>query len=297
MNKLALVTDSASLSIDYDMSLLFEACQASGITTEICVWEDFMINWSHYDAVLIRSPWNCIERLPEFLAWCEKIATVTRLFNPPSVARWALNKHYLADLEAHGIPVVPSTFVKPECSPILAFRQFFTEHPQVTEIVIKPTVGSYSRGVQRFIKSREADAAVHISKLFELGCDVILQPYFESIDRDGETNLIYFDNVYSHAICKNALLMPDGTVNVPTLDFRKARIPDKDELTVGLAALTAAALHLNLEQPLLYGRVDLIRNNKNQPVVLELDICEPSLNLSFSEGSAKRLVNALLKRL
>ena len=294
---LALITDAASLPIDYDMPLLLDACAASGITAEVCIWDDPAIDWARFDAVLLRSPWNCIERLPAFLAWCEHVGTITRLFNPASVARWGLDKLYLADIAALGVPIVPSKFIGPDANPLLALRAFLADYPQTQEIVVKPTVGSYSRGVQRYTRPREADAAAHIATLLGQGCHVIVQPYFDSIDHDGETDLIYFDNVYSHAIRKSAMLMPDGTVNVPTLEFRKARTPDDEERGVALAALRAAASHLGLERPLLYGRVDLIRGDDGKPVVLEMEICEPSLNLPFGEGSALRLVQALAKRL
>lgn len=297
MKTLALITDAVSLPIDYDMPLLLDACQENGFKADICQWEDSTIDWSQYDAVLLRSPWNCIDRLSDFITCCEQIAAVTHLFNPVSVARWALNKCYLADLATYGIPIVPSTFVAHDTNSFSVIKEFFNAYPDAREIVIKPTVGSYSRGVQRYTRSKEVEAAEHIKKLLGQGCQVILQPYFDSIDHYGETDLIYFDGVYSHAIRKSALLMPDGTVNVPTLDFRKSRVADDDEHAVASAALTAAALHLNIKGPLLYGRVDLIRDNNNQPMVLELDICEPSLNLPFSEDGATRLLQALSKRL
>jgi O-ureido-D-serine cyclo-ligase len=142
----------------------------------------------------------------------------------------------------------------------------------------------------------EAEAVGHMSRLVEKGGHVIVQPYFDSVDRDGETDLIYFDRRYSHAIRKSAMLMQDGTVNVPTLEFRKARVADEDERAVASAALDAAVTHLGLDRPLLYGRVDLIRDDDGRPVVLELDICEPSLNLPFGEGSAMRFAQVLAKR-
>lgn len=297
MISLALVTDEASLPIDYDMPLLLDACQASGFIAEVCIWEDPDIDWSRFDAVLLRSPWNCIEQLPEFLKWCERVAVVTHLFNPVSVARWGLDKLYLADIAARGVPIIPSQFVEPGADPALALQAFLSAYPETKEIVVKPTVGSYSRGVQRYTRPREAEAAEHIAKLLNKGCHVILQPYIDSIDRDGETDLIYFDNVYSHAIRKSAMLMPDGTVNVPTLEFRKARTADEEERAVALAALNAAASHLGLEKPLLYGRVDLIRDVNGKPMVMEMEICEPSLNLPFGEGSALRFAQALRERL
>ncbi len=279
------------------MPLLLEACQAIGLRTEVCDWEDPAIDWLSFDAALLRSPWNYVERPPQFLGWCERVSALTRLFNPLPVTRWGLDKHYLADLAAHGVPIVPTRFVAPGEDPMLAVREFLVAHPQAREIVMKPTVGAYSKDVQRRARLLETEAVECVTHLLGKGHHVILQPYLESIDRDGETDLAYFDGVYSHAICKSAMLMPDGTVNVPTQDLRKARAADEAERTVASAALEAAASHLCLERPLLYGRVDLVRGDDGQPVVLELEICEPSLNLPFAEGSAMKFAQAVAQRL
>jgi O-ureido-D-serine cyclo-ligase len=296
LTTVALVTDTVSLPIDYDMPLLREACDTIGLATEICQWEDKEVDWARFDAVVLRSPWNYVDQLPEFLAWCERVEAVTLLLNPLAVARWALNKSYLADLAARGVPVVPSRFAAPDEDAAAVVREFLAEHHQAKEIVVKPMVGAYSREVQRFTRSMEADAVGHMSRLFGNGEHVIVQPYFDSVDLDGETNLIYFDRQYSHAIRKSAMLMPDGTVNVPTLEFRKPRVAEESERAVAAAALDAAVAHLGLDRPLLYGRVDLIRDDKGRPMVLELDICEPSLNLPFGEGSALRFAQVLAER-
>ncbi|SFN75895.1 ATP-grasp domain-containing protein [Xenorhabdus japonica] len=297
MNIIALITDEISLPNDYDMPLLLDACQTIGLTVEVCFWEDRSIDWSRFYAVLLRSPWNYVDQLPKFLAWCEHITRLTHLFNPLSVVRWNLDKFYLVDLAAHGVPIVPSKFINSNTNIRQALREFFTGNPEIKEIVIKPTVGAYSKDVKRYARQLEDKAIKHINSLIEKGHHVILQPYLESIDSDGETNLSYFDGVYSHAICKRALLMPDGTVNSPLQEFRKARSADEDERAVATAVLNAVTLHLHLEQPLLYARIDLIRGNNGQPMVLEVEICEPSLNLPFSEGSAIQFAKALAKRI
>lgn len=297
MDTLAFVTDETSLPIDFDMPLLLDACHAIDLTPEVCSWDDPRVDWSRFDAVLLRSPWSYVDRLPEFLAWCEAVDASTRLFNPVSVARWSLDKHYLADLAERGVAVVPTKFVEPDTNPVRAVREFLAEHPQVKEIVVKPTVGAYSKDVQRFARLREEEAVEYVDRLLGRDFHVMLQPYFESVDGDGETDLIYFDGVYSHAIHKSPMLMPDGTVNVPTQESRKARTADEDERTVASAALDAAASHLGIEWPLLYGRVDLIRGDGGEPVVLELELCEPSLSLPFTEGGSMRFAQALAKRL
>ncbi|MDH6135544.1 glutathione synthase/RimK-type ligase-like ATP-grasp enzyme [Kitasatospora sp. MAA4] len=296
-NHLALVTDETSLAIDYDMPLLLDACHEVGIRTEICSWRDPDIAWDRFDAVLLRSPWTYVESLPQFLEWCEYVTDVTSLFNPLPVVRWNLDKHYLADLAAAGVPVVPSGFVAPGADPAAAVRTFLARHDRAPEIVVKPTVGAYSRDVQRFARSSETEAAAYVAKLLDQGCHVILQPYLDSVDHDGETDLIHFDGVYSHAIRKRALLLPDGRVDQPTQEARTARDAAEDERAVAAAALDAAAEHLALREPLLYGRVDLIRGADGKPLVLELELCEPSLSMPFSETSAARFAQVISARL
>ncbi|MFC9229873.1 RimK family alpha-L-glutamate ligase [Streptomyces decoyicus] len=297
MGTLALVTDATSLPIDYDMPPLLEACQTVGLATEVCSWEDPATDWSRFDAVLFRSPWTWAERLPEFLAFCERIAAVTHLITPMSLVRWALDKRYLADIAAHGVPVIPHKIVAPGADPLRAVQEFLAAHPRAEEFVIKPTDGCYSKDVQRYARPLEAAAAQHVARLLGNGSHVLMQPYVASVDRDGEIDLTYFDGVYSHAIHKSAMLMRDGTVKVPTLEYRKARVADEDERAVASAALAASASHLGLERPLICGRVDLVRGDDGKPMVLEMELCEPSLNLTFSEDSALRLAQALAERL
>ncbi|MEU4471300.1 hypothetical protein [Micromonospora sp. NPDC023888] len=279
------------------MTLLLDACTAAGLAAEVRDWEDPAVDWSAYDVVLLRSPWTYVDRLPAFLTWCERVDAVTELHNPLPVVEWSLNKSYLADLAAHGVPVVPSTFVSPDADPAVAVRQFLAVHPDAREFVVKPTVGAYSKDVQRFVRALEADAAAHVARLRSEGFAALLQPYVESVDRAGETDLIYFDGVYSHAIRKSAMLMPDGTVNVPTFESRTPREADADERAVASAALAAAGAHLMLDRPLVYARVDVIRTADGTPVVLELELCEPSLNLPFTDHGATRFAEAVAGRL
>ncbi|MFC3232185.1 ATP-grasp domain-containing protein [Streptomyces nitrosporeus] len=294
---LALVTDETSLAVDYDMPLLLDACRAAGLRAEICSWRDPDIAWDRFDAVLLRSPWSYVESFQEFLEWCEYVSDVTHLFNPLPVVRWNLDKYYLADLAEAGVPVVPSGFVAPGADPAAAVRTFLDRHEEAREIVVKPTVGAYSRDVQRFPRTAVTEAAASVAKLLDQGCHVILQPYQDSIDHHGETDLIHFGGVYSHAIRKRALLLPDGTVDEPTQETRAAREPAEDEHAVAEAALDAAAAHLELREPLLYSRVDLVRGADGKPLVLELELCEPSLSMPFSENSASRFARAVSVRL
>lgn len=123
---------------------------------------------------------------------------------------------------------------------------------------------------------------------------VLLQPYLDSVDRDGETALIYFAGRFSHAIRKGPLL-PPGSRGSPAIglfapEAITPRIPGRDELHVAEQVLAA----LPFQTP-LYARVDLIRDATGAPVVLELELTEPSLFFAHATGSAQRFTAAVLQ--
>jgi O-ureido-D-serine cyclo-ligase len=293
MGKIALVSARASLATDHDMSLLLDACASERLDAEICFWDDPDLDWSSFDAAVLRSPWDYSERLPEFLRWCETVSHKTKLQNPVAAVRWSLDKHYLQDLANLGVPVVPSFFIRPNVNPELEIRRFLSDNSQLDDFVVKPTIGCYSKGVRRFSREQVNLALDHIASLHVAGTDAIAQPYLPVIDREGETNLIYFNGVYSHAIRKGALLDQDGSVNVPTNDFRAPREASADERALAETAIKRASMKFGLSQPLLYARIDLIRGDGGIPLLLELEIAEPSLSLQFTKNGASRFAEAI----
>jgi len=293
MGKIVLVSARASVANDHDMPLLLEACTRVRLDVEICFWDDPEVDWSTYDAAVLRSPWDYSERLPEFLQWCTATSQKTNLQNPLPAVRWSLDKHYLKDLADLGVPVVPSSFIQANGRPRADFNAFLDANSEFDDFVIKPTIGCYSKGVQRFSRRQVDLAEHHLASLFAEGATAIVQPYLPVIEREGETNLIYFNGFYSHAIRKGALLDPDGTVNVPTNDFRAARDASAEERAVAELALKAASIKLGLHHPLLYARIDLLPGNDNNPLLLEMEIAEPSLSLQFTESGASRFAEAI----
>ena len=294
MTRIALVTDQESLPIDYDMAPLVASCESLGLPVEIVNWDNPGIDWSRFELLILRSPWTYTDRLEEFLDWCRKVSSVSRLVNPLNAVEWNLNKSYLVDLQHYGVPIVPTEFIQKNASDVLSqIYSFIATHGNFREMVIKPSIGAYSKNVQRFPVDAVDRAVEHVVLLHSLGCDALIQPYFDSIDVYGESDLIFFNGKFSHAIRKGALLMADGTVNAPTAEFRKQREPGPDEIQVATAALSAAIRHLQLEEPLLYARADLIRSHEGQPVVLEMEISEPSLSLPFCPGSEVRFAKAI----
>lgn len=297
MSRLALVTAIATADEDADLSPLLAACRARGLLTEVRAWDDPSVGWTRYDAVLLRSPWDYTERFEEFIAWCERVDAVTRLLNPLPVLRWNTDKHYLADLAARGVPVVATAFVEPDMDPLPALQEFLLAHAQAEEFVVKPAISAGSRDTQRYSRGQEFAAANHLARLLEQGRSAMLQPYLASVDRDGETALMHFNGAFSHAIRKGAMLQREDALNLRAVERVNARTPGEDERTVALHALNAAGARLDLEDPLTYARVDLIRDGDGQPQLLELELCEPSLFFAHDEGSADRFAQVLAELL
>jgi len=296
--RLALATSIAAWDLDEDMALLCEACTRARIGTHVLAWDDPTVSWSRFDAVLLRSTWDYTERHREFLAWCERVDQAGTLLNPLAVVRWNTDKHYLADLQSAGVPVVPGVFVEPDAEPLPALQAFLASCADA-EFVVKPAVGAGSRDTQRYARAQEFAAANHVGRLLDAGRSVLLQPYLASVDVDGETALLYFDGRFSHAIRKGALLRPDSapTSQLFAAEAVTAREPADDELTVGEAVLAAMQAHLGLQAPMPYARVDLIRSADGAPRLLELELVEPSLFFAHGPDSAERFVERLATHL
>jgi len=289
----ALVTCRAARGLDGDLPALLTAFAAAGASAEIVDWDDGEIDWARFDMALLRSAWDYTERLPQFLAWVERTASRTLLINPVPVVRWNSDKHYLLELARAQLPVVPTHIAEGGSSARPVLEEFLSQHDGV-ELVVKPAVGAGSRDARRHSRSDTDQILAHMQHLLAAGRSVMLQPYLESVDRDGETALMFIDGRFSHAIRKGPLL-PAGAPATGALfaaeDIRP-RVPGADELAV--AERVMARLRFGT---LLYGRVDLIRDEAGTPCVLELELTEPSLYLAFQPGAAQRFAAAALERL
>jgi len=303
MRRIALVTAKQALALDEDMPSLRASLEGRGMTVDTPCWDDPAVDWRSYDVAVLRSTWDYMDRLADFLAWTERCASATPLFNPPALVRWNTDKHYLLALARAGVPVVPTRFVEPGEPAAAALAAFLgggrgalsigEPHP-FTEFVIKPAIGVGSRDAARYPRAALQPAIDHLERLLRAGRSALLQPYLAKVDERGETALMYLGGAYSHAIRKAALLKPGGTLVAGLFAPEKIapREADAAELAVGQAACAVAA-----DWSPLYVRVDLIHDAIGQPVVLELEMTEPSLFFAFGAGSADRLAQAIEDRL
>ncbi len=290
---MALVTARGARGLDEDMPPLSAALAAAGAQSAILDWDDRTADWARFDLVVLRSAWDYAERLPEFLAWAEGVARVTTLVNPLPVVRWNTDKHYLGELARAGAPVVPTTYLEPGADAARALEEFLAHEP-CRELVVKPAVGAGSRDARRHLRADRGEILAHVAPLLQAQRAVMLQPYLESVDSAGETALMYLDGRFSHAIRKGALL-PAGAPSTAALfaaEHIVARTPAADELAAAERILAAVPVGGRLA----YARVDLLRDAEGAPRLLELELTEPSLFLSYAAESGGRLAAALMAR-
>ena len=274
MPRIALATCADFPGLDEDDALLRAALPEG----EPADWDDPAIDWEGFDLVVIRSTWDYTERHDAFLAWCERVGD--RLVNPPEVVRWNTDKRYLADLDAAGLPVVPTTFLEPGAPVVLPDGR----------CVVKPAVSAGSRDTARH--DHPGPAAEHAQALLDEGRVVMVQPYVAEVDEHGETALLYFDGEFSHAIRKGALLT-EGAATVEGLfapENITPREPRAEERAVGDHVVAEVERRFGR---LLYTRVDVLGHD---PMVLELELTEPSLFFLHADGAAERFAEAIRRR-
>lgn len=270
--RVGLATSAGYPGLHVDERLVLAPLDRLGVAAEVVRWDDEGVDWAAYDLVVVRSTWDYTVRREEFLAWA---ASVPRLANPAAVLTWNTDKRYLAELAAAGVPVVPTAFVAPG----QAYDVPAHEH------VVKPTVSAGARDTRRFAAGE--DSMPHASGLLEAGRTVMVQPYQAAVDAAGETALLFFLGAHSHAARKAPVLVP--TLASPDQVEIAPREASPAELEVAGAAL-AAVPH---EESLLYARVDLVPGPDGAPLVMELEVTEPSLFLTQSPGAADRFAQAV----
>ena len=244
------------------------------------------MDWREFRAVVVRSTWDYADRRDAFLAWA---ACPRQLMNARAVIEWNTDKRYLRALAAAGIPVVPTTWIEPGTPNVE------TQLPS-GPVVVKPSISAGARNTSRYAAGDAADAGAHVDRLLAEGRTVMIQPYVPSVDSAGETGLIYVDGVFSHAIRKGPVLHAPGvaTDDLWAPEDISSREPGPAERAVADATLD------RLPWPrakLVYARVDIVRSDDGAPMLLELELAEPSLFLQFGDKAADRLAAAIASRL
>lgn len=282
--RVALVTSERGEPLDPDLPLAVAALTVAGLDPHVVRWDDADVDWSSYALSVVRSCWDYTWRLPEFLSWADGVPA---LRNPVEVIRWNAEKGYLRDLERAGVPVVPTVW-----DPVRV-----EDLPAAPEWVVKPTVSAGSRDTARWTDAGAALA--HASQLAASGRRAMVQPYQASVDRAGETAMLFLGGRFSHAVRKGPLLRRGEGVRQDRDSRADLSVVEvtPDQRRVAESVVDVLPTLVPGTAPLLYARVDLVEDARGEAVVLELELTEPSLFLPQATDGAARLAAAVFDAL
>ncbi len=277
----ALATCQSLPEPDHDEAPLLAALGARGLSARPLAWDDPRSDFSQATITLLRSTWNYYRRIDDFLAWAAHTAKVSTLLNDLEVVRWNHDKRYLLELESRGIPIAPTERLPRgdarSLEQILATRGW-------RDAVVKPAISAASFRTIRVQAEDTAAGEAHLRELLEER-DVLVQRYLPSVEGHGERSLIWIDGVLTHAVRKT-----------PRFGDEDEHVSDAVEIAEDERALAARVIDA-APVSIVYARIDIARDDEGAPVLMELELMEPSLYFPQSEDALERMATAIAARL
>jgi hypothetical protein len=263
---------------DYMMDALRGPFEARGMRVEDVAWDDPKADWAGFDAVIIGTTWDYWDRLEEFLAALERIEGQTRLFNGAALVRWNARKTYLRELETKGAKLIPTLWldVADEAAAKTAFDTLGAD-----DLVFKRQVGAGAKDQHRVKRGEPIPAMPHT---------MMVQPFLPMIQTEGELSFIFIDGEFCHALIKRA--QPGDYRIQSTYGGREENItPSAEDLAAALAIIGT------LDEAPLYGRVDMLRGDGGELLLMELEVIEPYLYPVEGPELGERMAAGVARRL
>jgi hypothetical protein len=232
--------------------------------------------------VVVRTPWDYLGKYTQFIAWIDSLPR-DGVFNPGSILKWNSDKRYLGELQALGIPIAPTHWFLAQNEADFD-REVLGAFPG-RKIVIKPAISAGASDTFRLSPGELPPRETLLNRR------LMLQPYLEEVEIEGEKSFVFFSGKFSHALRK---LPREGDYRVQEgfggrfLAFH----PSPIELEFAERVLRALSMRFPKEKPPLYARVDALRTESGL-VLMELELLEPDLYFHHAPGAAERFVTAL----
>ncbi len=265
---------------------LFRFLEAKGLPVSWQVWDDENVDWSRFDFIIIKSPWDYFDKIDAFYTWLNHLETLNcKVLNPVKTMRWNADKLYFKDMQTEGIKVVQTVWLEQGSS--------FDAHAAFAElksgkIIVKPRVSGGAKNTFALTLDEALAKTDEINRLLQTE-PFLAQPFIEEIKTEGEWSFIFFNGNYSHTVLKTA---KPGDFRVQHFFGGTIHTPQPPEHLLATARNIADKFARNC----LYARVDGVALN-NQLELMELELIEPFLFLHTSEGSLERYYQALMAQL
>jgi len=272
--------DTAGWSIDADLA--FGPLAELGWQTEWLPWRRKGVDWDAYDAVYLAATWDYPEDPAAFLAVLEAVDdSRALLINPLELVRCNIPKTYLKNLEAGGVPIVPSRWYERfgDCQPVEDFAAF-----EASRLIVKPVISTNAADTFLLTRGDFERRFAELANAFG-SRPVVVQPFLDAVQSEGEYSLFFIGDGFSHAIRK----LPKAA------DFR---VQEEHGAAIEATSLTPELLEageraIALVHPApLYARCDFLRDPVGALRVMELELIEPSLYLRMDDAAPRRFAVA-----
>ena len=282
--RVAFVTYRGLPDLNADDRRAAAALDDLGARVDAVCWDDPSVDWTGYGAVVVRSTWDYHARVTEFRAWIDRMeALAAPLWNPPAILRWNTDKSYLARLSHRTLKPPPTEMLQRgsvvDLAGMLDARGW-------EEAVIKPAISADGFSTERTSRLEAAADQPTLDAMLARG-DVVVQRLVREIRTNGEISLMFFGGVFSHAVSKRPtggeFRVQERLGGVITrTDPPPSLIDDARDLLTAWAPGT------------LYARVDVVETAQ-RPVLMEVELAEPSLYLEHDPPSALAFARAILR--
>jgi glutathione synthase/RimK-type ligase-like ATP-grasp enzyme len=268
---------------DLQVNALEPALAERGHTLAVIDWRAPMEAFDDIPLLLLGTVWDYQDNEVEFLAKLDALeAAGITICNSPETLRWNIDKNYLARLAGLGAATIPTIWVEePTARDITSALEKF----QSDSVVVKRQVGAGAEGQSIF---RRADA---LDPNWSMSRAAMIQPFQPAIQSEGEYSFVFVDGEFSHCTLKRAA---SGDYRIQSLyggTEQKIDPPATDK--------DSAAQIINL-LPLptpLYARIDMVRGNEGQLLLMEAELIEPYLYPEQGPELGPRMANGIEKRL
>ncbi|WP_373741900.1 RimK family alpha-L-glutamate ligase [Neisseria sp.] len=285
---LTIATCAAYPELPANLLPLLDALAERGIRARAEPWQ----NRPQTPFVLPLCAWDYAAYPDGFTRWLTAAEQGGQWFaNPPALMRWNMDKRYLIDLAEKGIDVIPSATLPADETLIRRTVRGRGWHTAV----VKPLVGQSGRGVEKFV----SDGPLPDLRQYPQG--VLVQPYLQDIETEGEISMIFIGGTFSHAVKRQPKAgewRANSAYGVQVFPYR----PSETALAAARRALSA------LPETPLYARVDgtfwrnaphVFRQNLRRSfsdglfVLNELELIEPALYPDTAPDAVPKLADAL----
>ena len=266
--KLAIATCRNIPEPDVDEGLMVTSFERRGHEVHLAEWEDEGVDWSDFDAVVVRSTWNYPLQVDAFADWIRRVDASTMLLNPAGIMLGNLNKRYLIELGERGIPIIPTQYVFPRDSLALTVKS-----------VIKPVVGCGSLDARVF-EGSEADAATDWLSRHLPEREFMVQPYYGSVNTVGEQSIVVIAGKPTHRIIKH-----------PRFAGQEERVDGPFE--IGEFEAMVRQIIEPMKDEILYARIDLMQDDAGNWRLSELELVEPSLFFTQNPAALEAMIDEI----